>query len=49
LPSYPGDGGLIESEVAEGSEKIDDGIVLTVPLKVDVRVTVIGFPSSSIM
>jgi hypothetical protein len=46
---YEESGGFIESEVDLGCEKIPVGIKAAAPSKVDFRVTVIGFPSSSIM
>lgn len=48
-PLYAEDGGYIEIEVGEGCEKIGVGNELTVPLKVEVSSTEIGFLSSSIM
>jgi hypothetical protein len=46
---YAESGGYIDSEVDVGCEKIPVGIEAAAPSKVDFRVTVIGFPSSSIM
>ena len=40
-------GGYIEIKVFYGCEKIGVGKELTIPSKVDVSSTVIGFPSSS--
>jgi hypothetical protein len=48
-PLYAEEGGYIEIEVGEGCEKIGVGNELTVPLKVEVSSTEIGFLSSSIM
>ena len=48
-PRYAEEGGYIEIVVGEGYEKIGVGSELTVPPKVDVSSTEIGFLSSSIM
>jgi hypothetical protein len=48
-PRFAEDGGYIEIVVDEGYEKMGVGSELTIPAKVDVNSTEIGFFSSSII